>query len=86
MLTLRALIYREDGKSVAACMEHFVVGSGNNDAEAVDALALALKASGEMHGLDNVAKAPEEYQKRYASSMRQSTTLRGNFLLHVRAG
>ena len=86
MLTLRALIYREGGLSVATCMDHFVTGNGANDAEAVDALAVALKASREARGLEALPQAPDEYQKRYSDSMRQSTTLRGDFLLHVRAG
>lgn len=82
---LRVLVVREDSKSVAVALDHFIVGEGANDKEAVDALAAQLKIHTDFGDYERTPPANAERFALYESLTRRTTTIRGDFLMHLRA-
>ena len=94
MQTIRVLATREKNASqqtvaVAVCLEHFVVGQGANDAAALESLLFAIRGLDTIEGMESFEShppAPEEYQKKFANSTRESNVARGDFSIQVRSG
>ena len=90
MKKIRVLATREkrDGATVAAavCLEHFVVGQGGNDAEALTNMLNQIRGHQEFGDFDSLAPAHEDYVKKFTNSTRESQVARGEFLVQCRSG
>jgi hypothetical protein len=73
---------REKGRIGAVCLDHFTVGYGLNDADAIAALARTIKTN---PAFLTLPKAADDYEARWENCARESRTVREGFILQTRS-